>query len=159
MLTREILQKKRERAYKTLEVPHPDPEAAGKGETVTIRLRAMFSGEWLDLIRSLNNPDGKTNEWRNKHYTQLVLAFCLVDADGKRILQDDDLNTAWWKTQSRGFVVEAVDAAMEFSNLSTKTTVETERKNLPTADTCDNSTGSLQSSAIEPPQILSTTLD
>ena len=159
MLTREILQKKRERAYKTLEVPHPDPEAAGRGETVEIRLRAMFSGEWLDLIRSLTNPDGKTNEWRNKHYTQLILAFCLVDADGKRILQDDDLNTAWWKTQSRGFVVEAVDAAMEFSNLSTRTTVETERKNLPTADTSDNYTELPEGSAIEVPQILSTTLD
>ena len=158
MLTREILQKKRERAYKTLEVPHPDPEAAGKGETVTIRLRAMFSGEWLDLIRSLTNPDGKTNEWRNKHYTQLVLAFCLVDADGKRILQDDDLNTAWWKTQSRGFVTEAVEAAMEFSNLSAKTTVENERKNLPTADTSGNCTELPEGSAIEPPAILSTTL-
>jgi hypothetical protein len=154
-----MLEKKRDRAYKTLEVPHPDPAEAGKGETVTIRLRAMFSGEWLDLIRSLTGPDGKTNEWRNKHYTQLILAFCLVDADGKRILQDDDLNTAWWKTQSRGFVVEAVDAAMEFSNLSTRTTVETERKNLPTADTSDNYTELPEGSAIEVPQILSTTLD
>jgi hypothetical protein len=119
----------------------------------------MFSGEWLDLIRSLTNPDGKTNEWRNKHYTQLVLAFCLVDADGKRILTDDDLNTAWWKTQGRGFVIEAVDAAMEFSNLSAKTTVENERKNLPTADTSGNYTELPEGSAIEPPAILSTTLD
>ena len=159
ILTREQLEQKRDRAYKIETVPHPDPELAGRGETADIRLRAMFSGEWLDLIRSLNNPDGKTNDWRNKHYTQLVLAFCLVDEAGKRILQDEDLNTAWWKTQSRGFVVESVDAAMEFSNLSAKTTVETERKNLPTADTSDSYTELPEGSAIEVPVILSTTLD
>jgi hypothetical protein len=159
MLTRELLEKKRDRAYKTLEVPHPDPAEAGKGETVTIRLRAMFSGEWLDLIRSLTGPDGKTNEWRNKHYTQLVLAFCLVDADGKRLLTDDDLNTAWWKTQSRGFITQAIDAALDFSGLTTSVAVETERKNSPVTATSDSSIELPQDSAIEPPTILSTTLD
>ena len=105
MLTRETLEHKRERAYKLVTVPHPDPELAGQGETEQIRLRSMFGGEWLSLVRSVSG-DTKQAEWRNQNYSQLVLAFCLVDEAGKRILTDDDLNTAWWKTQSKGFLTE-----------------------------------------------------
>ena len=154
LLTREKLEQRRQRAYKEVEVPDPDPAAAGRGETVTIRLRAMFGGEWVDLIRSLRD-----NDWRSKHYTQLVLAFCLVDEHGKRILTDDDLNTAWWKTQSKGFLVETIDAAMAFSNLNTDQTAEDSRKNLPIITGSDSSTESPTNSDIEPPVIVSTTLD
>lgn len=152
LLTRERLEQRRQRAYLEVDVPDPDPAAAGRGETVTIRLRSMFGGEWVDLIRSL-----KDNDWRSDNYTQLILAFCLVDEHGKRIMSDDDLNTAWWKTQSKGFLVASIDAAMEFSRLSTDE--EDPRKNSPTIAGSDSSTESPPSSDIEPPEILSTTLD
>ena len=154
LLTRERLEQRRQRAYLEVDVPDPDPAAAGRGETVTIRLRSMFGGEWVDLIRSL-----KGNDWRSDNYTQLVLAFCLVDEHGKRMMTDDDLNTAWWKTQSKGFLVAAIDAAMEFSRLSTDEAAEDPRKNSPTIAGSDNSTESPTDSDIEPPVILSTTLE
>ena len=152
LLRRDELEQRRERAYKVVSVPHPDPDKAGQGERVDIKIRAMFGGEWIDLIRSMKGDD-----WRSKNYTQLVLAFCLVGEDNKRILQDADLNAAWWKTQSKGFIIEAVDAAMEFSNLLTDT--EEPAKNLPGIGGSDNSTESPPDSDIEPPEILSTTLD
>ena len=154
LLTRERLEQRRQRAYREVEVPDPDPAAAARGEKVTIRLRSMFGGEWVDLIRSLRD-----NDWRSNHYTQLVLAFCLVDENGKRILQDDDLNAAWWKTQSKGFIVSVIDEAMEFSNLAIEQTSEDSRKNLPETTGCINSTESQPDLAIAPPEILSTTLD
>jgi hypothetical protein len=157
ILTREQLEQKRDRAYKIETVPHPDPEAAGRGETVKIRLRSMFGGEWISLVRSLTKPDGTRDQWRNENYTQLVLAFCLVNKAGKRILTDDDLNTAWWKTQSKGFLSAAIEAAMDFSGVSAET-AEDSRKNLPTIPGCDPSTESQTDAGIEPPEILSTTL-
>ena len=157
MLTRADLEQKRERAYTIESVPHPDPARAGAGARVEIRLRNMFGGEWISLIRSMRG-DTKHAEWRSENYTQLVLAFCLVDESGKRILTDDDLNTAWWKSQSKGFISGAVDAAMKWSNLNSDSTVEDERKNsLPVGD----STNSIELPIdldIEPPVILSTTL-
>jgi len=157
MLTRETLEHKRERAYKLVTVPHPDPELAGQGETEQIRLRSMFGGEWLSLVRSVSG-DTKQAEWRNQNYSQLVLAFCLVDEAGKRILTDDDLNTAWWKTQSKGFLTESIDAAMEFSGLRTEG-VEAAKKNSPIAGGSGNSTESPAGSDMMTPAILSTTLD
>ena len=154
LLTRERLEQRRERAYREVEVPDPDPGAAGRGEKVTIRLRAMYGGEWVDMVRSV-----KDNEWRSKHYTELVLAFCLVDENGKRILTDDDLNTAWWKTQSKGFLVSAIDEAMDFSGLSTDESAEDSRKNLPETTGCDSSTESPPDSGIDAPEIWSKTLD
>jgi hypothetical protein len=154
LLTRERLEQRRQRAYKEVDVPDPDPAAAGRGEKATIRLRAMFGGEWIDLIRSL-----KDNDWRQNNYTQLVLAFCLVDEQGKRILTDDDLNTAWWKTQSKGFLIESINAALDFSNLSTELTVEDTRKNLQGIGGSDSSTESPNGLGIAPPEIVSTTLD
>jgi hypothetical protein len=154
LLTRERLEQRRQRAYKEVDVLDPDPAAASRGEKVTIRLRSMFGGEWVDLIRSLRD-----NDWRSSHYTQLILAFCLVDEHGKRILQDDDLNAAWWKTQSKGFIVSAIDEAMEFSNLAIEQTSEDSRKNLPETTGCVNSIESQPDLDIEPPEILSTTLD
>lgn len=157
LLTRKDLEQKRPRAYTETDVPHPDAAKAAVGETVTIRLRAMFGGEWIDLIRSLRKANGEPDEFRNRNYTQLVLAFCLVDEEGKRILTDDDLNTSWWKTQSKAFVTSAIDAAMSFSGLASD--AEDQRKNLPTTGGSDNSTASPPGSDIEPPAILSTTLD
>ena len=157
ILTRKELEQKRSRAYKTVTVPHPDPAAAGRGETVDIRLRSMGGGEWISLVRSLSKPNGERDQWRNENYTQLVLAFCLVDEDGKRILTDDDLNTAWWKSQSKGFTSAAITAAMEFSGVDSEAAEDT-RKNLPTTPGCDLSTESQTASGIEPPAILSTTL-
>jgi len=161
LLTRADLEQKRERAYRIVSVPHPDPAKAGQGDRVDIRLRSMFGGEWVSMIRSMQGDD-KNAEWRSKNYSQLVLAFCLVDEDGKRILTDDDINAAWWKTQSKGFITEAVNEALKFSNLDAGT-VEDERKNSPTAGGCDNSTESPQESGqgseLEPPAILSSTLD
>ena len=154
LLTRERLEQRRQRAYQEVEVPDPDPAAAARGEKVTIRLRSMFGGEWIDLIRT-----SRDNDWRSTHYTELVLAFCLVDENGKRILQDDDLNTAWWKTQSKGFITAAIDAAMELSGLAMSESVGDSRKNsLPVGNSC-NSIELPTDSAIEPPVVLSTTLD
>jgi hypothetical protein len=158
MLTRADLEQKRDRAYTVVDVPHPDPARAASGERIDIRLRNMFGGEWISLMRSMHG-DSKGAEWRSENYTQLVLAFCLVDEQGKRILQDDDLNAAWWKSQSKGFVIDAIDAAMRFSNLNSDSSVEGSRKNsLPTGDSC-KSTELPQGLDIEPPAILSTTLD
>ena len=58
LLTRNQLEQKRARAYTTKTVPHPDAAKAAAGETVEIRLRAMFGGEWIDLIRSFTKADG-----------------------------------------------------------------------------------------------------
>lgn len=152
LLTREQLEQRRQRAYREVDVPSPDPVAAANGETVTIRLRSMFGGEWVDLIRSLQN-----NEWRSKNYTQLVLAFCLVDEQNKRLLSDEDINSAWWKTQSKGFMLKAIDEAMKLSNLSSDMTVEESAKNLPEIGGSGNSTGLPIGSDTEPPEIASTT--
>ena len=158
MLTRADLEHKRERAYTVESVPHPDPARAGAGERVEIRLRNMFGGEWISLIRSGTGKD-KNAEWRNENTGALVLAFCLVDEAGKRILTDDDLNTAWWKSQSIGFTTQAIEAAMVWSGVRVKVSVEDARKNLPgTGDSC-NSIESPPGLDIEPPAILSTTLD
>ena len=161
MLTRETLEKKRERAYEVVAVPHPDPQLAGQGITEDIRLRSMFGSEWLSLVRSVAG-DSKAAEWRNQNYSQLVLAFCLVDENGKRILTDDDLNSAWWKTQSKGFITAAIDAAMSFSGLRGDG-VEDARKNSLEAGGSDSSIESQneseQASAVPPPEILSSTLD
>jgi hypothetical protein len=154
LLTRERLEQRRQRAYKEVNVPDPDPAAAARGEKVTIRLRSMFGGEWVDLIRSLRD-----NEWRDNNYTALVLAFCLVDDQGKRILSDDDINTAWWKTQGKGFMVEAIDAAMEFSGLKQKASVEDERKNSSEVGSSSNSTELPTDLDIAAPEIWSKTLD
>ena len=160
MLTRETLEQKRERAYKVFTVPHPEPALAGLGETEEIRLRSMFGSEWLSLVRSVAG-DSKAAQWRDQNYSQLVLAFCLVDEDGKRILSDDDLNTAWWKTQSKGFLTASIDAAMTFSGLRGEG-VEAERKNLQRVGGSANSTElpleSDQESDVAPPEILSSTL-
>jgi hypothetical protein len=114
----------------------------------------MFGGEWIDLIRT-----SRDNDWRSTHYTELVLAFCMVDESGKRILQDDDLNTAWWKTQSKGFITAAIDAALEFSGLAISESVEDSRKNSLPVGNCSNSIALPTDSGIAPPEILSTTLD
>ena len=158
LLTRERLEQRRERAYKEVEVPDPDPAAAARGEVVTIRLRAMYGGEWVDLIRSMR---GESNgaKWRSENYTQLVLAFCLIDESGKRILHDDDLNTAWWKTQSKAFMTAAIDAAIQFSGLAIEVAAEDARKNSSEVGSSSSSTESPTDSDIEPPVILSTTLD
>jgi len=158
LLTRERLEQRRERAYTEVDVPDPDPAAAARGEKVTIRLRAMFGGEWVDLVRSMRG-DTKNAEWRSENYTQLVLAFCLVDEHGKRILQDEDLNTAWWKTQSRAFMTAAIDEAMRFSGLNIETTVEDARKNSLEVGNSSNSTESPIDSDIAAPEIWSKTLD
>jgi hypothetical protein len=158
MLTRSDLEHKRERAYTVESVLHPDPAKCAKGERVDVRLRNMFGGEWVSLIRSTTGKD-KAAQWRNDNIGGLVLAFCLVDESGKRILTDDDLNTAWWRSQSIGFTTDAVEAAMRFSGVRPSTTVEDERKNLPTTGDSSNTTESPPSSDMEVPAIVSTTLE
>lgn len=158
LLTRERLEQRRERAYKEVEVPDPDPAAAGRGEKVTIRLRAMFGGEWVDLIRSMRG-DSKGAEWRNENYSQLVLAFCLVDEHGKRILHDEDLNTAWWKSQGKAFMTAAIDAAIQFSGLGIETPMETARKNFSEVGSSSSSTELPTDLDITAPEIWSKTLD
>jgi hypothetical protein len=158
MLTRADLEHKRERAYTVESVPHPDPARAGAGERVDIRLRNMFGGEWISLIRSGTGKD-KNAEWRNENTGALVLAFCLVDEAGKRILTDDDLNTAWWRSQSIGFTTQAIEAAMRWSGVRPANSVEDERKNLPETGDSSSIIESPPDLDIEVPEILSTTLD
>lgn len=159
MLTRKDLEQVRERSYTVEAVPHPDPAKAAQGVTEEIRLRNMFAHEWLSLMRSMTKPDGTTDEWRNQNYSALVLAFCLVDENGKRILTDDDLNAHWWKTQSQPFVVQSIEAAMRHSGLRASVTVEDAKKNLPATSGSETSTELPSDSAIPVPEILSTTLE
>jgi hypothetical protein len=158
MLTRKDLEQVRERTYTVETVPHPDPAKAAHGVTEEIRLRNMFAHEWLSLMRSMTKPDGTTDEWRNQNYSALVLAFCLVDESGKRILQDDDLNAHWWKTQSQPFVVQSIEAAMRHSGLRAAVTVEDAKKNLPETSGSETSIELPNDSAIPVPEIVSTTL-
>jgi hypothetical protein len=110
------------------------------------------------LLRTTTGKD-KAAQWRNDNIGGLVLAFCLVTEDGKRILMDDDLNTAWWRSQSIGFTTDAIDVAMRFSGVRPSTTVEAERKNLPTTGDSSNTTELPPGSDMEVPAIVSTTLD
>jgi len=83
---------------------------AACSDQTTLRIRSMFPGEIIELENSCSDKNGERIEWRSSHYFELMAAFSLVDADGKRIFTDDDIRTTWWKKQHRDYFREMIAA-------------------------------------------------
>jgi len=143
-----------QRSFREVELPSNCPQASS--EPVTVRLRSMFWEEHRRLLESLTDQrTGKQNEWRTDHFGELVAAFCWVDEGGKRILEDDDLNTDWWRKQDARFVRRLLQAAQELTGIGEMST-EQAVKNSAEIDGSDNSTEQQPGEVSPPPEISST---
>jgi len=141
-LTREDLVSDRaERCYKELTLPPPNP--AKHSEPVTVWVRTMFGGEYLDLIDSLTDERGKPIPERHTNMGALMVAFCWVDSQGgKRVLSDEDVLADWWKRKHPAFTTQFISEVRDFNGVGLGAKLEDERKNSPTTTCCDSPTES-----------------
>jgi hypothetical protein len=155
LLTKESLQaNKPERVYKEIQLPPPNPSISA--EPVTVRIRSMFGSEYLDLIDSTSDANGTPIEFRRKHLGELMVAWCWVDADGKRVLEDADINTAWWRRQHMAFTVDFVAAVRKHNGAGVFDNVDASKKNSEETTDSECSIALPPDLAIQPPEIVST---
>ena len=130
LLTKQsLIDNRPERQYKTITLPPPN--SVQSSESVDVRIRNMFSGEWVELINSLHDKRGEPIGWRHGHLGELTVAFCWVDENGRRVMTDDDIQATWWKRQEAGFVSAFIGAVREFSRIGVEVGHEDAKKNLP----------------------------
>jgi hypothetical protein len=153
-LTKEDLQRKTERTFTEVTLPPPDPNACK--DPVKVRIRSMYWEEYRSLLASMTNAKGERDEWRNEHFGELKLARCWVDESGKRILEDADLNSDWWKRKHPAFV-KAFISAVSDHNEDTAEHQEAALKNCEEIGNCACSIA-LPTDAVTTPLAISSTL-
>jgi hypothetical protein len=126
----DLVNSKRERKYRTVTIPSYDQDE--HPGTVTLRIRKMFSAEHIAFRNSLTDDKGVVIAWRSNNTRQLAAAFCWVDEDGARVLQDEDILAEWWQRTDPAFVACLCYEAEQFNEGGFRFSVlENERKNLP----------------------------
>lgn len=100
-----------ERRYGYIDLPHP----SGQGEC-TIRIRNIYASEY-----ERQRAASKADEERDKAFGSLIVAWCWVDKDGKRVLEDKDVMNPKWGKYHPGFIYGAIAAVHKFSGLDTET--------------------------------------
>lgn len=128
-LTRDDLTSDRgDRLYKEIELPPPNP--AKNREKVKAWIRTMFGCEYLDLINSLTDDQGKPINVRQENMGSLMVAFCWVDKEGgKPVMGDEDVLTDWWRRKHPGFLTSFIGEVRAFNGVGLGE-VESEVKNL-----------------------------
>lgn len=81
LLTKHGLFEKQRRRFKEVLLP-------GSGDTA--RIRSLTTGEMRQLRSSLVDKKGELIRKRGDRLSQLLIAACLVDDQGNRVLTDDD---------------------------------------------------------------------
>ena len=105
----------RERVIVERDIPSPHPTHTDE-DTVTVRLRQMWSGEYFDLMEStisqpsMDKKERREAEWRGEHMGELMVAFCWVDDTDRRCMEDEDLKSDEWKQTSPAFTTAILDA-------------------------------------------------
>ncbi len=151
LLTRQhLIDHRPARQYRTITLPPPNQAECDK--PVQVRIRNMFAGEWIDLVRSLNDKRGEPIQWRHGHLGELTVAFCWVDENGRRCMADDDIQAAWWKQQEAGFISAFINEVRDFCRIGADASHEDAKKNLPETDTGDCSSESAPDSQSPTPE-------
>lgn len=151
----DLVASKRARKYKTVEVPSFDQDE--RPGMVTVRLRKMFSAEYIAFRNSLTDDKGEPIPWRANNARQLAAAFCWVDNDGARVIRDEDILEEWWQRTDPAFVSALCYEVEQFNESGWRAaSLENERKNLSAAPGSGGSTESAGTSESPTPGSSST---
>lgn len=113
------------RQFKEIDLPNPDRTVAG---TVSVRIRSLYTDEYIDLINSIHDDDGKAN-WRNKHLGEILVANSWVDESGNLVMKEEDLRLDFWKKASPAFTIDFVSKVREYNSVAADNAVTDMVKN------------------------------
>jgi hypothetical protein len=120
------------RQYQELILPSPYPNDPAMAGQFAVRIRKMFTAEWLAFVNARTDDNGIPIRDRMERDGELQVEFCWVDQDGRRQMDDGDTNTEWWRKSDPAFSTALIASVREF-NRDGMIDLEAARKNWQTA--------------------------
>lgn len=111
------------------EIPLPSPYPKHDPTPVKVKIRNIFGGEWSDLLGCLVDEENNRIPWKRGRLWELLVAFCWVDENNKRVMRDEDILADWWRGTDRAFFEEFLLKVRLFNDFLFGPGLEPARKN------------------------------
>lgn len=102
------------------EILRPSPRRYDTADWIggQVRLQSLTDGEMRRLRASFIDRQGKPIEERSKRDRVILLCWCLVDDDGRRLFADEDALSPTWDDVDGGVIKAAYEKAMRLTGFA-----------------------------------------